>query len=72
MRCNYRGACCKEASRTARHYSAAGQRRKPVAALVVDWFYETASFQVGSLFARDVIELGSHIALPSPLPICTC
>lgn len=35
--------------RPARHDSAAVQRRKPVAALVVDWFYVTASFQVGSL-----------------------
>jgi hypothetical protein len=59
MRCNYRGACCKDTLRAARHDSAAGQRRKPVAALVVDWFYVTASFQVGSLCARDDVRSGS-------------
>src|ERR1700691_4907716 len=46
MRCKCRCACCKEALRTVRHDSAAGQRRKPVATPVVDWFYVTASFQM--------------------------
>ena len=34
----------KIALHVARHHSAAGQRRKPVAALFVDWFYVTSSF----------------------------
>jgi len=72
MRCDYRGACCKEALRKARHYSGAGQWRKPVAALVVDWFYVAASFQAGSLGERDDVRSGSYVTLPSPSSICAC
>jgi hypothetical protein len=53
LRCKYRGAWCKYELRVARHHSAAGQPRKPVAALFVDWFYVTSSFSKWAPSMRD-------------------
>ena len=52
LRCNYRGACCK--INLARHHSAAGQPGKPVAALLVDWFYVASSFSTKKLPCRSI------------------